>query len=620
MNSTQNRPALPDPSTGSDDATASEYVQPRWLRVLGLASVALLLSLFFWSPMLGSYPNTQGGDGPQVQKIFEAARVSIFRYHEWPLWNPYECGGLPLWDHPTSLVAAPLSWSMLLVDTTLAMDMWLVAHSALGFLCMWVFARHELRLSREATFVASCVWAFCGFHQQHYSGGHLSFVPFLYFPLALFLWRRAEIDTRHAVGLGLLVAWMIVEGGVYPLPHLAIFLAAEALMRAWPPVRTRRIVRAGLVVLLVGLSVGAVRFFPVIEQLRTHTRQLGPETDALQWETLKEMFLARTHARSAPGQQYVWPEFGAYIGPILLSLAILGMAIGGLEFVWLLALLVLAFALMLGHVGPYAPWSLLKEHVYPFQEMRVPSRFRAEVSLFFAAFIGIAIDRIPRRANRWLARARLARRPAVRGVRLTLVAVAFIGVGDMMGVGMSWFASCFDNPPRARLARSSRLYLGGPDLASFIDQPAQNRGRLQCWDEWGFGAGAPLWEGDVPQARSSSPDAIVESVRRTQNTFTFDVDAKLPSRIAINSTYDAGWRADVGTVVENAGRLDVEVPAGRHQVHLKYVPQFFSLGLTLTGLSSVLVVVFFAKEGRERRVPGGIRGRSWGGLWRSRGR
>ena len=329
-------------------------------RAVTLGAVALALSLFFWWPILAAYPNTQGGDGPPYYKTLEAARVSVVRYHELPLWNPYECGGLPLWDNPQSPVGAPLALPMFVVGTTMAMLLWYVLHSAAGFVCMWLFARGELKLSRAATFVASAMWAFNGFHQQHYSGGHFTFVPFLYFPLAILLWRRAENDVRMAVGLGVLVSWMFWEGGVYPLPHLLLILAAETLTRMWPLARLKGILRAAAIVAAFGFLLSASRMLPVADQLRSHTRSLGPETDHLVWSTLKQMFTARSHGRFVEGQEYVWPEFGAaHIGPILLALAIVGIFAGGLERIWLVALLAYSFALMMGHEGKLFPWAIL---------------------------------------------------------------------------------------------------------------------------------------------------------------------------------------------------------------------------------------------------------------------
>ena len=56
---------------------------PRWLRAVGLACVALALSIFAWLPVLKALPSTQSGDGPPYHKTLEAARacVGVVRAH-----------------------------------------------------------------------------------------------------------------------------------------------------------------------------------------------------------------------------------------------------------------------------------------------------------------------------------------------------------------------------------------------------------------------------------------------------------------------------------------------------------------------------------------------------------
>lgn len=575
----------------------STSARGRVRRLVRVFVLGLGLAVFAWWPMLVAYPNTQSGDGPPFHKMLEAARVSVVRYHELPLWNPYECGGIPLWDNPQAPIAAPLVWSMLLVGTTAAMYLWYVLHSALGFCSMWFFARDEVKLSRAGTFVASVAWTFSGFHQQHYAGGHFAFVPFLYFPLAFLLWRRAASDLRYAIGLGWLVAWMMHEGAVYPLPHLSVFLFAETLTRVSKR-SLARITRAAAVVMLVGLFVGAARFLPVMDQLRSHVRPIGVENDSIRWETLRDMFLARHHARGAPGQSYVWPEYGSYLGPFLFAFAAVGLLFAAFEAPWLVLLFGVAFVLMMGHFSPVAPWAVLKGNVFPFKEMRVPSRFRCEVLLFLAVFAGLAVDRLPKIA------VFLPGRPT-RAVRTLALGVALIGAGDMIAVGIEWFGVCFGNPPEQRVAASTRLYVHGPALAAMIDQPRQNRIRLACWDEWAFGVGAPMWEGDIPQARPApGARAIVEAAHRTQNTFTFDVVADERSRILLNGTYDRGWRSDAGVVAEQDKLLVVDVPAGRHHVTLRYWPRGLTLGFILASfglIASALAMRHLSQSAREVR-------------------
>jgi hypothetical protein len=583
-------------------AIETETEARRWLghpaiRALLLGLFALTLSLVLWWPALATYPLTQTEDGPFYHRVIESAKASIDRYHELPLWNAYECGGVPLWDNPQSLVGSPLFLAMYPLNTTLSLRVWYVLHTALGFLCMWLFARRELRLSRVASVAAGVTFALTAAPLNHFGGGHTTFVPFLYAPLALVMWRRAENDRRYAVGLGCLFALMFMEGGVYPVPEVGLVLAAETLTRMWPRARVKNILVATAIFAGVFVSLSAMRLFPVIDQLRHHTRAIGVETDAITWQTLGDMFLNRSHAVRFAEQTYVWGEYIAYVGVLLLALTLVGITLTRREELWFAAVAALVFALMLGHFASWAPWHVLKGFIPPFREMRVPSRFRLLLLLFMGGWVGIAMDRLPTAVSRWFGIGAGAK------TRAFVIALGLIGAGDALGYASMVVAPRFTGPAAApRVTASTRLFFGGADSAAFLDQPRQNRGRLECWDEWNFTEGAPQWLGDVPPARSSDPNVVVEVANRTANKFVVDVDAKAPGRVHVNVPYDRGWRTDVGAVANDAKLLVVDVPAGRHRIYLEYWPHGLTAGFILSGLAALGVGVFFWRERTKRRA------------------
>jgi len=582
-----------------------------WVALFGLC----LSCLVTW-PLIAGYPRTMVHDAPFYQKMMEVIRVTITRYHELPLWNPFECGGVPLWDNPQGLSAAPLAYLMFLVGSTATMGIWYVAHATAGVLCMWALARLELRLSVGASIIAAASWAFAGVHTVHFTGGHPIFACFLYFPLAILLWRRAEHDLRAAVGLGLIAALIMLEGGTYPLPYLAVLLAVETLFRLWPLRRLLPIGKAAVVVFIVAFWVGAMRFLPVLDQLLNHHRDIDVDTDAMKWATLKDVFLAREHGRPADGQQYVWPEFGDYVGPMLLILAFAGMFALVPGEMWIFGLFVFTFALMCGHFADWAPWSVLNKYVFPFKQMRVPSRFVFLVTLFISIFAGIAVDRWPKRL-------RFSRVQKQRAFAAFLIGFGLVGVGDEISVGTYWATQVYlgyidGNGNRIQLIAdksaamsavpqnltttpAERFHYGG-GTAAFLDTPHSNIADLGCWEEWAFERGAPLWVGDVPQARGGSPVVHVLFAERTPNTFTVDVDASTAGRLLLNSTYDRGWRTDVGTVVEAGKMLAVDLPPGTFTVHVRYWPHGLTLGFAMSGFSALVGILFGARALRRWRV------------------
>lgn len=541
---------------------------------------AFVLAAVAWSPTIFQYPSTGGGDGQYYQHMLDSGKVSILRYHELPLWNPFQCGGLPLWDNPQSLVASPLALLLTPLSATKTVVIWYVLHAAIGFLGAWCFARLDVGLTQVASLGVAALHAFGVSHACQYGGGHTVFAPFVFAPLCFYLWRCAERKQSYAGGLGALFALMFYNGAVYPVPFISLILLCETLTRAWPLPRLRVIVISGVIVAAVFVGLSAARLFPVVDQLAHHKRTLDPETDYVSVATLRAMYLDRTHAWHPAGQTYVWPEYSAYLGVLGVGLAVLGLLQVRKRELWVVAVALVTFSIMLGHFAKWAPWSILKAHVFPFASMRVPTRFRLIESAFLALFVGLAIDRIPPVV------ARLTRRPRVRRqLRVALLCVGLIAIGDVFGTASSVVASKFDGPKESPVVAADRLYVDN-ESAYFLDQPRQNRGRLACWDEWYFTSGAPLWLGDQPQARSVTPEARVSAVRRTQNSFVLDaVVERDEAEILLNGSWDRGWRTTHGRVFSRNKQLVLALPAGQHHVRVYYWPVGLTAGLLVTGLS-----------------------------------
>ena len=582
---------------------AERPLKPTWLRLILISGLASILTTYAWWPMFTAYPKTPEEDGRHFFFQFETVKAAIRTYRELPLWNPFDCHGIPLWNHPESMAGAPILLLTTGLNTTVTTILWYGLHVAAGFVSMWLLARDDIKLTRLAAFIAASMWAFGVAHTSQYGGEHASLAGFLYAPLLLFLWRKAEESWDARVGLGLVVALLVYEGATYPLPYTLLVLGLETLTRIWRWRRIPKILLAGTTVAFVSVMISAARLLPLIDELAAHKRPMEPDFDHL-WHirSLIDMYVLRTpHWRSRfVDQQYVFGEYISYIGWIGLALVILGVAASAAEHLWLLVLSVLIFVFMLGHFAPWAPYTFLQTHVLPFKSMRVPSRYRILLLVNLCLYVGIAVDRVPQLFLQKLSMPSLAR-----ALRAALVGSALLAAGDAVGLGQEILAYRFNGAPEAKVARATRFHYAGAGLTpDFMDQPRQNQAWLGCRHyTWAFEAEAPVWTGDVPQARAQDDGAVVEVANRTHNTFTIDVDVKRPARILLNSAWDRGWTTDLGTVVENDNKLlAIDLPVGRHQVHARYWPRYLTLGMWLTGVGNAGVLVFFLRHRLARRL------------------
>lgn len=568
-------------------------LRPQWLRLLLVLGLGLLIAAVVWWPMLKAYPNTPIEDGHYFIHQIEISKAAVRRYHELPLWNPFDCKGIPMWDHPENITASPIFWLTLPFSAGITIIVWNLAHVVVGFLGMWLLCRDDLKLSRAATFVAAAAWSFGTVHNQ-YAGEHEAFVSFYHAPLLLFAWRKAERSWDWAVGTGLLLAWMVYDGATYPLPLTVVFLGLETLTRLTSVPRALRIAGAAGVVGLVGLSIGASRILPIQDQFASHNRVMHDDTDHLaRLQTWSDMYLLRSpHWRArVANQQYVLGEYQAYIGWLGLLLFTVGVMVAASETWWLLAVSIALVILMLGHFASWAPWTYLHAHVPPFKSMRVPARFRLLLALPIAAHMGYAVDRAPAAFRRVLGMPSFTH-----ALRVALLGIGIFAAGDSAGLFTEILEYRFTDPKPAPVTPSARFYYGGDLHPDFANHPRQNHAWLSCRAAWSYNAEAALWTGDVPQARPADDAATVEQVSRTHNTFTLDVNATRPARILLNSAYERGWRATTGTVVSDKQLLALDLPPGTHHVVLRYWPRRLTLGLWISVLALLASLAFLARE------------------------
>lgn len=569
------------------------------LRTLRLLAIGLVVGAIAWWPMLATSKGPTS-DGRYVYYQFEIAKAALHHFGEAPLWNPYDCKGIPMWDHPEAMVISPFFVLLLPFSTTVALRIWQLFHIAVGFTGMWLLLRKELEASRPAAAVASAIYVVYAGAAAQYAGLHATLMSFFYLPLLLLLWRRAEHDVRAAIGMGALVALMFYDGATYPLPYGALVLLAETATRAWPLARLRRLAGRAAIVGATAAGLAAARLLPVAERLGQHARDIPPDVDQLlHARTLWRMLTWREPQgfTIVPDQQYWWHEYIVYLGVAGVIVAALGLPFAARRYRWTVLTALATFALMAGHFARWAPWSLLQAHVFPFGSLRVPSRFRHALIIFVCAWIALAIDRVPA----WL-RERGVPEKVPRIARGVLLSLAIVAAVDTMLLGAKIVDMRYQGDPPKPEPASARFYYGGEGLApDWMNQPSQNRAWLGCRAYFPSHEQAALWEGDVPQARAVDDAVAVVSSSRTNNTFSLAVDASRPGRVRLNSAYDKHFHTSVGETQNDDDVLAVDVPAGHHEIRIWYWPRLLGLGLAISGTTAAIIALYLVAERRRRQ-------------------
>jgi hypothetical protein len=594
------------------------------LSALGLvAAIAYVFRPVFLDPTsFGSH------DWDQVETHRYLVEKTLLRFHQFPFWNPYACGGHTAWGGFESdpIVVSPWLPAYLLAPFPLALRIEIAGSTVLGAVGAWLLASRftrsrVLRAFVAVLFVLNSRWI------MQITVGHVWHTAYAWMPWVLYFYDRAAGAApllapprrRDGVLAAVCLAMLVYTGGIYPLPHTAVALLAYSVLLA---VTTRSFLPLGRMVGcgLLGLALSAPRLFPIVEVLRRFPRLID-STETMDLGPFVEMLTSRQQepgSMPAHVSQWGWHEWGMYIGWGALVAVALGAAFsrGTRERPLMLvgvALLTLAF----GRFDDYAPWPLL--HLLPvFSSQHVPSRWMLPALLLLACAAASTGERV------------LARSGRARGVLEigTLLVAAWL-VRDLCEVVRPSLTLAFGRPPPRitdPMGEFRTLQHVPPELAydpgewapSTLSAVMANIGSIDCntfpgYNNYtrgqngrspGMGAhavGDAEYRGEAYIAERHGSATIVAW---SPNAMDVQVDGALPGdHLVLNQNWDPGWSASGTKSVAWTDCVATVVTSGSQLTHFRYRPRTLGLGILIFLLAiAVCVATPMARRWRRRRL------------------
>ncbi|MCL2447390.1 MAG: hypothetical protein FWD17_00430 [Polyangiaceae bacterium] len=623
-------------------ATEWTHIATRVLSVLVLAGMtAFVLQPIFRNPTL-----LGGHDWDTTEAYRHLVVKTIRRFHQFPFWNPYTCGGHPVWGgvESDSMIVSPFFPVYLVLSLPLAMRVELVGSALLSMIGTWLFAGRFTRSPAVKAFVVA-VFSINGRWALQAAAGHTWHLSYEWVPWTLYFLDRAAtraaipgsrqfasappalsaaplLPALDIIGAGVSMALMVYTGGIYPLPHAALLLAlygAFAFARNGDPRPLLCTAAAGLVAL--GLS--APKLFPTLEVFSRFPRF----TDSTEWMDLGLLWAILTSpdqgfgSHPAPTPQWGWHEWGMYIGVLPVAVLVLGLAVarGPRLSPWkwtALALLALGF----GALHPYAPWSIL-HRMSLFRSHHVPSRWLYPSLLVAAGVAAAVIERGLVRVGRL--------RPFAEIVALLVAAYTARDVGTVARLPL---ASAFERePPRAKESTGTfhtevhmpgeiGYPVGGDWAPNTLPLVIANLGTTDCGSFFQFhnyyrdqhnhtpglgakGQGEPGYRGEAFVVEGNGSASITSW---TPNEVTVAVTGAKPGdHVAIDQNYDPGWSANGRAAVPLDDLTTAVVREGETKLVFRYRPPWLWTGIGVFMASVAGIAWYFllaAKIARVRRA------------------
>jgi len=384
----------------------------RWGWVLPVLGYALLAGLLFgpsWGWERLPYSVDMAQCLPMEQMVVDAWQQGVL-----PLWNRYWAGGQPLFGWAP--IFYPLNGLFLLLPIPLAFTFSYALHFTLAASLACGYARHW-GLSRTGATLAGLAFAFGGQLTVRIFGGQpnslwsATWIPLILWWADLALARRSlgwALAAGLVLGMQILVAWPQLSS------YLVLVLAACTLWRAWQSWRgsdtagrlreALHTLALGALIIAAGLLVGAAYLLPARLSVEGSLRQGGlaygsATAGSLPPHHLLTFVMPYLFGSELEGDYWGyflgssnWTDTCAYVGPL-----VLGLALAGLVWRWREPALRLWAGIALGSLvmamGRFTPLYRLAYHLIPGTDLfRNPARWLAFTLLGTGLLAGWGLD------------------------------------------------------------------------------------------------------------------------------------------------------------------------------------------------------------------------------------
>ncbi len=543
-------------------------------------------------------------DWDQHLFFYGAARRTVLEFGQFPFWNPWYCGGVPALANPQFPALSASFLLTLLFGVPFGLKLAATVHAFLGMAGGYRLAR-EHDLDRISALLAGMVPMASTVYTLHVAVGHTIWLATAYLPWALWAYVRSRDDGRYVAVIAVAFVAMILHGQLYLVIYAGLALAAwsaidAAARRSWRPI---------LVVALALAACGLLAAFKLLPMYEMFAARGYPVEDRSSSSlTLIVAALLRRDQALAPlasvaGQEWGWWEYGAYVGPVVLVLALVGSLSsrrGTVGFAILAALF-----LWIAAGWQAGLWGVVQR--LPFGAgVRVPSRFIL-VTVFFLGLLAAAGLATIRAALAARGRPRLATALAAGVVLAVAVDLALVGhrpLTEAFGV------TAPDLAPPGEFAQvvAAQRYPNRTPYATMFPYLLENRGVVNCFERFGLvpratprtladGRVVPGYRGEVYVLEGGT--ARIDSF--SPNVVEVSYAAPHGGVLVLNQNFYPGWRADDAAASDHAGLVATAVPPGSGRVRFWFRPTRFWAGalasaMTMLGLLAALATASYGRR------------------------
>jgi hypothetical protein len=375
-----------------------------WAIFLILFSIPVILVFL---PYLTQPKTVLTYDWDYFSQMYEAFRVSVIKYGQFPWFNPWVAGGVPLYANPQFGLVSIQAILVLIFGTLVGLKISIILYALLGMWGIYCLLRYnDTPVARSL--MLGYIFAFGGFGVYHITGGHLTFAVYYLIPFLLWSFQRLLKESKWIV-FSLIFSLCLLSASHYIILQFMLILFGISILAIWKKPYSKNLKELAIIYLKsfgLILILTAHKIFFAYQYLASYPR-LGGDANAVSISTLLRSLIIPpspyNHTQPA-GLNYSWGEYSAYSGIILIFIVIFIFIIlfrnkklitNKIYVVFLI--IIGSFLLALGRFSKFSPFNLLGE-LPVYKSMIAPARWMGW--FFFGIILLIGLIKLNKRQEK----------------------------------------------------------------------------------------------------------------------------------------------------------------------------------------------------------------------------
>lgn len=395
------------------EATLTHFEKTLNFIKLNIHHIAAIILITLWClPYLTSGQRISWGDFSFFAQGYEAMRISIMDFGQFPWWNPWVSGGIPLYANPQFGLFSIQAILVFIFGSVVGLKLAIFLYTLAGYFSMHLLLRKYFKIDSYISVALSLAWVFGTFFVNHLPS-HFTFVWYMLVPLYVYLSLTARTMKDWSL-LGLAFAVMALSQTHNPFVHISVICAAIIGVRFLLDKHKRDFATQVALAGLVFLVIAGHRVFYTLQNISQFPREGLTDLAPNFASAVESPFLPFSKANpigviNYPGHPLIphgFHEASAYISMGVYIAALIGCILIFSSFVRSrdnikktakklltpIVILILGgvfFLTALGDFGMLSPYNIIK-HLPILSSMRVSTRWFLFFNMAVILFVGLA--------------------------------------------------------------------------------------------------------------------------------------------------------------------------------------------------------------------------------------